>query len=71
MKIKISKRGSRFEADPVDLPGSPPVGKGDTITEALGDFLRHYQAELGVQIEVDASAVEAEQKRRSDELEQR
>jgi hypothetical protein len=64
MKVKISKRGDRFEVDPVDVPGSAAIGKGNSIDEALGDFLRHYQAELGVQIEVDASAQEAEQQRR-------
>lgn len=71
MKVKISKRGNRFEAAPVEIPGSPPVGKGDSITEALGDFLRHYHAELGVDIEVDASAQDAEQERRAAALAQR
>lgn len=73
MKIKISKDrySSGFVADPVDEPGSPPVGRGTTITEALGDFLVHYQAELGVEIEVDESAVAAEQARREAALSQR
>ena len=55
----------------MEPPGSPLVGKGDSITEALGDFLRHSHAELGVEIEVDASALEAEQQRRAAALAQR
>lgn len=70
MKVKVSKRGNRFEADPVELPGSPPVGKGDSIMEALGDFLHQYRAELGVEIELDGSARDAEQERRDAALAQ-
>ncbi|MFM0616203.1 hypothetical protein PQR37_19240 [Paraburkholderia nemoris] len=63
MKIKISKRGTRFEVDPVEMPGSPPVGKGDSMAEALAEFLFFYQARLGIEIEVDPSVGEAEQQR--------
>ena len=66
MKVKISKRGNCFEADPVEMPGSPPVGRGNSIKEALGDFLIHYQQQLGVDFEVDKSAAEAEQVRRNE-----
>jgi hypothetical protein len=65
VKIKISKSYGFIEVDPVDLPGSPPVGRGRTIPEALGDFLIHYQNQLGLQIEVDESAREAELARRA------
>jgi hypothetical protein len=71
MRVKISKRGTRFEADPVELPGSPPVGKGASIAEALGDFLIHYQKELGITIEVDATAEQAERERRKNAINQR
>jgi len=65
MRIKISKNWEGFVVDPVSEPGNPPVGRGATMLEAMGDFLHHYQAKLGVQIEVDASAQEAELQRRS------
>lgn len=60
MKIRISKQGDSFVADPVDKPGMPAVGRGATIAEALGDFLIHYQKDLGLQIELDESAERAE-----------
>ncbi|MCM3609584.1 hypothetical protein M4D49_29415 [Cupriavidus pauculus] len=42
MKIKISKGPSGgFVVDPVELPGSPPVGRGDSVTEAMGNFVAH------------------------------
>lgn len=63
MKLQISKRGTRFEVDPVEMPGSPPVGKGESVAEALGDFLIFYQARLGIEIEVDPSVGQAEQQR--------
>ncbi len=39
MKIKLAKRGgSVWQADIADLPGSPPVGYGDTKLEALAEL---------------------------------
>jgi hypothetical protein len=71
MKIVIKDHGGSIEVDPVELPGSPPVGRGSTIAEALGNFLICYQKELGLEIEVDDSAKKAEKKRRRDELAKR
>lgn len=56
--------GSGFVVDPVDEPGSPPVGRGRTMHEAYGSFLIAYQKRLGLEIEVDPSAEAAEQQRR-------
>ena len=48
MKIKITKRMDakpkyRFYANPVDLPGSPPIGYGRTEKEAVGEmFMRLF-----------------------------
>ncbi|ODP35137.1 hypothetical protein [Pandoraea sp. ISTKB] len=63
MKVKISKRGAHFEVDPVDMPGSPLVGKGESVAEALAEFMIFYQARLGIEIEVDASVGDAEHQR--------
>lgn len=71
MKIKVTKRGGQFVADPVELAGGPVVGKGESITEALGDFLIHYQGQLGVSIEIDETAEQAERERRANALNQR
>lgn len=64
MKIKISKTVDGFVADPISEPGSPPVGRGSTIAEALGDFLIHYQTQLGLIIDIDSTAHNAENDRR-------
>lgn len=71
MKVLVRKRGDRFEADPVELPGSPPVGRGGSIEEALGKLLICYQHDLGVEIEVDDTAKADEQRRRVEALSQR
>lgn len=71
MKICIKREYGEFIAEPVEQPGSPPVEKGANIKEALGDFLIHYQEELGIKIEVDATAEQAECDRRVAELNKR
>lgn len=70
MKIKISKY-NQFEVDPVDLPGSPKIGRGRTMLEALGSFLICYQDALNLTIEVDETAKPAEKRRRRRELSKR
>ncbi|WP_199031399.1 hypothetical protein [Ralstonia sp. ASV6] len=59
MKIKISKEAGGYVVDPVDLPGIPPVGRGKTVSEAMGDFLAHYHVQMGLEIELDLTAAEA------------
>lgn len=49
-RICLRTANSRF------LRSSDDRKKSDILKEALGDFLHHYRAELGVEIEVDASA---------------
>ena len=63
--VRVSKDGSGFVADPIRRPGSPRVGRGNTLLEALGDFLIGYQTELGVVIEIAPTAQEAENERRA------
>lgn len=60
MKVVIRERSKGWlEVDPVEFPGSPAVGRGSTIEEALGNFLICYQKELGLEITVDESAQKA------------
>ena len=71
MKVVIKAEGERFVVDPVDKSGSPAVGRGASMVEALGDFVICYQTELGLDIVVDESAQAAENQRRADALAQR
>jgi hypothetical protein len=71
MKIKVSKTQEGFLIDPVSEPGSPAVGRGETLKEALGDFLIHHQSKLGLTIDLDSSALGAEQARRAAAIAQR
>jgi len=38
MKIQIEKTGSKYQANLVDLPGSPPVGCAETPEKAVADL---------------------------------
>ena len=71
MKLKLLKDKDYFTIDPVQLPGSPPVGKGQSMRAALGDFVHQYQKELGIEIEVDHSAWRSEIGRRRREVARR
>ena len=71
MKIQISKEGEGFVADPIEKPGSPMVGRGVSIEDALGNFLINHQNELGLELVLHPSAQPAELKRREDALAQR
>jgi hypothetical protein len=72
MKIKIEKRyGGMFVVDPVDIPGSPLCGWGRTMDSAMGDFLRAYQKELGLEIELSPEVQKTEMARRRRELAKR
>lgn len=39
MTIKLEKSGNTFRADCLDLPGSPPIGDGQTKEEAVACLL--------------------------------
>lgn len=71
MKIAISKEGDDFVVDPIDIPGSPRVGRGKTMMEALGAFFHAHQKTFDVTFEVDPSAQQAEDTRRRLALVQR
>ena len=38
MKIKLEKDADGYRADCLDLPGSPPVGRGSTEVEAMANL---------------------------------
>lgn len=71
MKLTIDKQGGRFVVDEPAALGSPWVGRGRTMTEAMGDFFRKHQREFGVEFEVLPSALASEIRRRNRELRKR
>jgi hypothetical protein len=72
MKLTIRKRDNGdFEVEDMSLPGSPPVGYGKHMMEAIGRFFHAHQTRLGIEFEVDESAVPAEMRRRQRELRRR
>ena len=72
MKLTINKISSRlFSVDDVSRPGSPIVGYGRTIKEAIGDYFHANQNELKIKFVVTESAKPAEMRRRRRELSKR
>jgi hypothetical protein len=71
MLLKISKEGRQFVVDDFSRPGSPIVGYGRTIKEAIGDYFHGNQVELDIAFAVDESAQPAETRRRRRELSKR
>jgi hypothetical protein len=71
MKLRISKEDGRFMVNDPELPGSPYVGRGRTMLEAIGGFFHAHQTRLGIDFEVDDTAVPAEMRRRRRELRRR
>jgi len=71
MKLTISKEDGLFMVDDRTRPGSPPMGRGRTMKEAIGDFFHANQTELKIEFEVHGTARPAEMRRRSRELRRR
>ena len=61
----------QFTVDDISRPGSPLVGRGRTMKEAIGDYFHNNQTEFGISFEVDKSASKAELRRRARELSKR
>jgi len=71
MYLMIRKEGETFIVDPQGRRGAYRIGMGRTMDAALADFLRGYQKELGLDIEIEDSAWPAELARRKRELKKR
>lgn len=54
INLTIVKKGTTFEVDNLAQLGSPPIGRGKSIKEAVGDWLYHNQTELGITFDVTA-----------------
>jgi len=68
MKIRIKKVGSKFLVNAVDKCGAHYSGVGSTMDASIGDFVRYYQKDFGLEIEVDVSAQKTEKDRQRREL---
>lgn len=72
MKILVDREEDYFLVRPdPEPPGMYKVGRGQTMEQALGEFLRNYQEELEVQIGVSPEAWPFELERRQKELAKR
>lgn len=69
--VTVLYSGRAFSAEEMRHPGMPPVGRGETIDAALGDWLRHYACEVGVILRIDESAEPFEMTRRLREMNKR
>jgi hypothetical protein len=64
MRLVIRKHGPKsYEADPANICGSPLVGRGTTVSEAVGDLVRNTPGDFGVTIEYEAPVGEEERDR--------
>ena len=66
--LRVSKEDGQFVIDDTSRPGSPTVGRGRTMMEAIGSYFHGNQQELGIMFFVDESARPAEMRRRRREL---
>jgi hypothetical protein len=71
LRLTIEKQGSSFVVDCKDWPGSPYIGRGDTMIEAVGSFFHCNQDKLGIEFVVDETAQPDEIRRREQELAKR
>lgn len=66
--LVIDRDDGVFVVDMADRPGSPPVGRGRTLKEALGDWLLNNQRELGMVVDITEAVVPYENRRQAREL---
>jgi dsDNA-binding SOS-regulon protein len=58
LKLTVTKSGTELTVDDLATPGSPPVGRGASLKEAVGDWLLNNQTRLGISF--DTVAVQAD-----------
>lgn len=71
MKLSIKKEDKLFVVDAPEWSGSPRVGRGRTMLEAIGSWLHNNQDFMDVEFELEGSVQETEQRRRQRELAKR
>jgi hypothetical protein len=72
MKLTISKEDvGNFLVDDKSKGGSPPVGRGRTMLEAIGSYFSNNQHNLNISFDVEGDAIKTEERRRQRELRKR
>ena len=73
MKLTITKSesGKYFVVEDLSLPGSPALGRGRTMKEAMGDWLINNQREMGIVFDPVGAAWQTELRRRRRDLAKR
>lgn len=69
--LTITKDGEIFTVDNKKMPGSPGVGRGASMLEAIGSYFHVNQTNLNISFVVDPSAQLVEEQRRVTELKKR
>jgi len=69
--LTLSKEDDHFLVDDKSVSGSPPVGRGRTMMEAIGQWFHYNRERVNVDFELDPSAQQAEDRRRKRELSKR
>lgn len=69
--ITLSYKDGLFSFDERKLAGTPPVGYGRTMEEAMANWLRYWACEFGIVMRLDESAEPFEMIRRHKELSKR
>jgi hypothetical protein len=66
--LTIDREENHFVVDDKSVPGSPPVGRGDTMMEAIGNYFHHNRDRFDLDFIVTKEALPYEMERRKQEL---
>jgi predicted ATP-grasp superfamily ATP-dependent carboligase len=69
--LTITKQDKNFIVDDTSRPGTPYIGRGRTMIEAIGDYFVQNQHLLDLRFELDPQVQSTEKRRRARELAKR
>lgn len=69
--LTIRKEGKSLYVDDLSRAGSPPIGLGETLEEAIGNYFINNQKAFDIIFDVQPTALTAEDKRRRKALKER
>lgn len=62
--IRVEKEGpTSFSADLINLAGSPPIGRGRSVGEAIGVLVQIHAETIGIDLQLSEEAVKADSAR--------
>lgn len=71
LKLSIDKVDGIFCVDQPSVSGSPYVGYGRTMMEAIGNYFHNNQSNLDIEFDVKPAVIPTEMRRRKRELAKR